>query len=70
MGTAIREVRSRFVFSGHLRIEKPYTVYKFDCGTLCIRIDSSQKHKTYLIVEGSKLAVWKDFSQTGLLVLI
>ena len=70
VGTAIYEVKPRIVFCGHLHIEKPYTIYKFDYGTTYVRIDSSQRHRTYLVIEGSKMIVWKDFSQVDQLALI
>ncbi len=60
---AIYEARPKLVFCGHLHLS-PYTVYKFEYGTFYIRIDSSQKHRCYVIfyLNNRKLEVWKDFN--------
>ena len=62
VGIAIYEVKPRAVFCGHLHIEKPYTIYSYEYGTLYVRIDSSQKHRTYLLLyTGSrKLEIRRD----------
>jgi len=62
VGIAIYEVRPKLVFCGHLHLS-PYTIYKFDYGTLYIRIDSSQKHRHYLILYTGnrlKIEIWRD----------
>ncbi|RLG75062.1 MAG: hypothetical protein DRO12_06045 [Thermoprotei archaeon] len=62
---AIHEARPKLVFCGHLHLS-PYIVYKFEYGTLYIRIDSSQKHRCYAVFypNSRKLEVWKDFNVT------
>lgn len=58
---AIRVVRPRVVFCGHLHIS-PYTVYRFNFETLYVRVDSSQKHRCYAILDLNDLAIkiWRD----------
>jgi len=58
---AVYEAKPKIVFSGHLHFS-PYTVYRFPYGTLYVRIDSSQKHKHYAIVdtEELKIEVWEN----------
>ena len=62
VGIAVYEARPKLVLCGHLHIEKPYTIYRYEYGTLHVRIDSSQKHRAYLILYTSsrKLEVWGD----------
>ena len=43
---AIYEARPKLIFCGHLHLS-PYTIHRFNFGTLYIRIDTSQKHKCY-----------------------
>ena len=49
VGAAIHEARPKIVLCGHLHVS-PYTVYRLGCGTLYIRVDSSQKHRHYAIL--------------------
>jgi len=58
---AIYEARPKIVFCGHLHIS-PYTIHRFDFGTTYIRIDTSQKHKGYAILNTNsmKVEIWKD----------
>ncbi len=62
VGKAIYEARPRIALCGHLHIEKPYTIYRFDYGTLYVRVDSSQTHRAYLFLDtaGMKIEVWRD----------
>ncbi len=61
VGIAIYEARPRIVFCGHLHMS-PYTVYKYEYGTLYVRIDSSQKHMAYamLHIDDMKIEVLRD----------
>ncbi len=61
VGIAIYEVRPKIVFCGHLHLT-PYTIYRFEYGTLYLRIDSSQKHRCYAVLHPntSKVEVWRD----------
>ena len=61
IGIAIYEARPKLALCDHLHMS-PYTIYKFKYGTFHVRIDSSQKHRAYLILyTGSKkLEVWRD----------
>ena len=58
---AVYEARPRIVFCGHLHM-LPYTVYRYEYGTLYVRIDSSQKHMAYamLYMDDMKIEVWRD----------
>ena len=60
---AIYEAKPRLALCGHLHIEKPYTIYRYEYGTLYVRIDSSQEHRAYLVLyTGSgRLEVWRDY---------
>ncbi len=62
IGIAIYEARPKLALCGHLHIS-PYTIYRYEYGTLYVRIDSSQKHRAYLILyTGSmRLEVWRDY---------
>ncbi len=46
----------------HLHVEKPYTIYKYEYGTLYARIDGSQKHRAYAIlrVSDERPEIWRD----------
>ena len=63
VGIAIYKARPKLVMCGHLHIEKPYTIYKYEHGTLYVRIDSSQKHRAYVsLYTGSRrLEIWRDY---------
>jgi len=58
---AIYEARPKIVFCGHLHLS-PYTIYRFDYGTLYVRIDSSQKHRCYAVlnINNKKIEIWRD----------
>ncbi|MHC1627407.1 MAG: metallophosphoesterase family protein [Candidatus Nezhaarchaeales archaeon] len=58
---AIYEAKPKIVFCGHLHLS-PCTIHRFNYGTLYIRIDTSQKHKCYAILNTSsmKVEVWRD----------
>ncbi len=58
---AVYEARPRLVLCGHLHIS-PYTIYRYEYGTLYVRVDSSQKHRTYLILhtDTMRLEIWRD----------
>ena len=63
--TALRVVeiiRPRIVVNGHMHIGG-YKTYTFPWGTRYIYIDSSQKHRCYLILypDSMKVEVWRDF---------
>ncbi len=62
VGIAIYEARPKLVLCGHLHIEKPYTIYRYEYGTLYVRIDSSQRHRAYAILYtgNEKLEIWRD----------
>ena len=62
VGIAIYETKPRIVFCGHLHIEKPYTICRHECGTLYVRIDSSQRHKAYAVLHASdeRLEIRRD----------
>ena len=49
VGIAVYEAKPRLALCGHLHIS-PYTIYRYEYGTLYVRIDSSQKHRAYLIL--------------------
>ena len=60
---AIRIVKPKLVFNGHLHWSC-YSTYRFeDIGTLYIRVDSSQKHRCYAILypNSMKVEIWRDF---------
>jgi len=59
---AIYEAKPKIVLCGHIHTENPYTVYRYEYGTLYIRIDSSQRHRAYAILHTSdgKLEIWRD----------
>ncbi len=59
---AIREAMPRIVFCGHLHIEKPYTIHRLDFGALYVRIDSSQRHRCYAVLDTNSLVIeiWRD----------
>jgi len=59
---AIYEAKPRIVLCGHIHTENPYTVYRYEFGTLYIRVDSSQRHRAYLILHTNsmKLEIWRD----------
>ena len=63
---AIKIVKPRIAFCGHLHVS-PYTIYNFN-GTLYLRIDSSQAHKCYAILNinenRAEIEVWIDYSLT------
>ena len=61
VGIAIFEAKPRITLCGHLHLS-PYTIYEFEYGVLYIRIDSSQKHRCYVMLYSNdrKLEVWKD----------
>ena len=46
---AIYEARPKLVLCRHFHLS-PYTVHRFEYGTLYVRIDSSQKHRCYAIL--------------------
>ncbi len=58
---AIYEARPRIVFCGHLHMS-PYTVYRYEYGTLYVKIDSSQKHTAYAVlhIDDMKIEVLRD----------
>jgi len=58
---AVYEARPKIVFCGHLHLS-PYTIHRFEYGTLYIRIDSSQKHRCYAILypNNMKVEIWID----------
>ena len=58
---AIYEVKLRLVLCGHLHMSS-YTIYRYEYGTLYVRIDSSQKHRvcSVLYTGGGKLEIWRD----------
>ena len=58
---AIKVVRPRVVFCGHLHVSS-YTIYRYDFGTLYIRVDSSQQHRCYTVLhlDSMKLEIWRD----------
>jgi len=61
--TAIYEAKPRIALCGHIHTENPYTVYRYEHGTLYIRVDSSQRHRAYLVMytgSGVKLEIWRD----------
>lgn len=69
VGIAIYEAKPRIVFCGHLHLS-PYTVHKFEYGTLYVRVDSSQKHRHYLIMyisNGIGVEVWRDYEKVNAL---
>jgi len=59
---AIYEAKPRLVLCGHLHVA-PYTIYRFEYGTLYVRIDSSQKHRACAILYPSRnvIEVWRDY---------
>ncbi len=58
MDVAIYEVKLRLVLCGHLHMSS-YTIYRYEYGTLYVRIDSSQKHRvcSVLYTGGGKLEI-------------
>ena len=58
---AIYEAKPKIVLCGHLHVS-PYTAYRFEYGTLYVRVDSSQLSRHYLILHTDNLAIeiWKD----------
>ncbi len=62
VGMAIYEARPRIVFCGHFHVS-PYTIHRFEYGTLYLRIDSSQMHRCYAILDSNTLSIeiWKDY---------
>ncbi|RLG77717.1 MAG: hypothetical protein DRO12_01545 [Thermoprotei archaeon] len=61
VGIAIYEAKPKMVFCGHLHLS-PYTVHRFEYGTLYIRIDTSQKHRCYAIFypNSMEIEIWYD----------
>ncbi len=52
----IYETNPKLVLRGHLHI-LPCTIYRYEYGTLYVWIDSSQKHRAYLVLyTGSRKA--------------
>ena len=63
VGIAVYEAKPKLALCGHLHMS-PYTVYKYEYGTMYVRIDSSQKHRAYLILYNTgsmRLEIWKDY---------
>ena len=56
---AIKVVKPEIVFCGHLHAT-PYTVHRFDLGTLYIRVDSSQQHRHYTVLhlDNMRVEIW------------
>lgn len=48
---------------------KSYTICRYECGALYVRINSSQKHKAYLVLytDGGKLEIRRDYEETYVL---
>jgi len=61
VGIAIFEAKPKLVFCGHLHLS-PYTIYRFDYGTLYIRIDTSQMHRCYAVFypNSMRIEIWSD----------
>jgi len=60
---AIYEARPKIALCGHIHTENPYTVYRYEHGTLYIRVDSSQRHRAYLVMHTGndvRLEIWRD----------
>ena len=57
----IKLIKPKLVFNGHLHFS-PYTVYRFEFGTLYIRIDSSQTSRHYCIYYPKRdiIEIWRD----------
>ena len=58
---AVRLSRPRLAFCGHIHAGEPYTVHRL-AGSLCIRVDSSQRWRSYAVidVDRAEAAVWVD----------
>jgi len=50
IGIAVYEARPRLVLCGQMHIENPYTANTCEYWTLYTRVDSSQRHRVYLIL--------------------
>ena len=70
--SAVREANPKIIFCGHLHIS-PYSIYRYEHGTLYIRVDSSQVSRHYLVVHVNSgmvtgIEIWRDvdkvFSQS------
>ncbi|MEM1610729.1 MAG: metallophosphoesterase [Sulfolobales archaeon] len=61
---AIYEARPKMVFCGHFHLS-PYTLHKFEYGTKYIRIDTSQKHRCYAILnpDSMNVEIWRDIDK-------
>ncbi len=61
VGIAVYEARPRIVMCGHPHIEKPYTIYRYEYGALYVRVDSSRRHRAYLILTSNgRLEIQRD----------
>ena len=61
VSVAVYQARPKMVFCGHLHLS-PYTVHRFEYGTLYIRIDTSQKHRCYVAFYPNimRIEIWRD----------